>query len=239
MVIRRTLRLLLICLVSHLAYGQQPPQGQSSQPQGPDGAAIFAVRCAKCHGEDGGGVSAVITIGGPSIKAEHDHGQVMTALEVGPSHMPQFPYILSMQQMEAVANYVTHNIATIPLGGGNVTEGGKLFRQYCAACHQVAVRGGALVFAGVNAPALTHKSPAIIAGAIRWGPGPMPAFPSSVLTDEQLNSIVKYVEFVKQPPDPGGTPMNWFGPVAEGFAAWVLVLGLIGTVVWIERGGKG
>lgn len=250
-----TFRVLLLIFVASLpALGQQqalPPQSFGNRPRGqisptepsaePQqiGKEVFAVRCAKCHGEDGGGISAAISIAGPSIKAEHNHGEVMTALEVGPSHMPQFPYILSMQQMEAVADYVTHDIATIPLGGGDLSEGGKLFRQYCAPCHQTAGRGGALVFTGVNAPALTGKSPALVAGAIRWGPGPMPAFPTSVLTDKQLNSIVKYVEFVQQPPNPGGSPLHWYGPVSEGLAAWVIVFGVVGVAVWIEWGGKG
>lgn len=215
------------------------PQNQTPGEPQQLGKAIFDGRCAKCHGERGEGISAVITIAGPSLKAEHDHGNVITALEVGPSHMPQFPYILSMQQMEAVADYVTHEVATIPLGGGDLSEGGKLFRQNCAPCHQAAVRGGALVFTGVNAPALTNTSAALVAGAIRWGPGPMPAFPPSVLSDDQLNSVVKYVEFVQRPPRPGGRPLHWYGPVSEGFAAWIVLCGIVGIAVWIEWGGKG
>ncbi len=69
--------------------------------------------------------------------------------------------------------------------------------------------------------------------------GPMPAFPAPVVTDKQLDSIVEYVKFVQHPPSPGGSPLNWYGPVAEGFVAWVVVFGLIGIVGWIEKGGKG
>lgn len=203
------------------------------------GKAVFDMRCAKCHGDAGQGVSGVINIGGPNIQAEHDAAGVMTAMEVGPSHMPQFAYVLSVPEMRAVANYVTRKIAVIPLGGGDIVEGGKLFRQNCAPCHHTTVRGGALVFTGINAPALSGKSPAILAGAIRWGPGPMPSFPPSVFDDHQLNSIVKYVEFVQQPPSAGGSPLDWYGPVAEGFAAWMIMFGIIGIAVWIEWGGKG
>lgn len=153
--------------------------------------------------------------------------------------MPRFAYMLSIPEMRAVSDYVTQKIAVIPLGGGDLPEGGKLFRVYCAPCHQSAVRGGALVFTGINAPALTGKSAAIVAGAIRWGPGPMPPFPPSVLDDKQLNSIVKYVELMQQPPALSATPMNWFGPVAEGFAAWMILVSLVGVTVWIEWGGKG
>lgn len=204
-----------------------------------DGQAIFTQRCAKCHGEKGEGISSVVGIAGPNLQAEHDPGQVMMAMEVGPSHMPRFAWTLSVPEMHAVAGYVTQQIAVMPLGPGDIGEGGKLFRVYCAPCHRTAVRGGALAFAGLNAPSLVDKSGPIIAGAIRWGPGPMPRYPPSVLTQEQVNSIVEYVKFVQHPPNPGGSPLNWYGPVAEGFAAWVFLFGSIAVVVWIEKGGKG
>lgn len=212
---------------------------EPEQPASPNGQAIFLERCAECHGEKGEGVSGVIGIGGLNIQAVHNPGEAITAMEVGPSHMPSFAFLLSLPEMRAVADYVTQDIAVIPLDGGDVSEGGKLFRVYCAPCHQAAVRGGALTFAGTNAPSLTGKSAAIIAGTIRWGPGPMPAFPPSVLNDQQLTSIVKYVEAIQQPPNPGGRPLHWFGPVAEGLAAWIGLLGLLGITVWIEWGGKG
>ena len=224
------------------------PAGQSAEgalaaetepAASPIGQAIFLQRCAKCHGEKGEGVSGVVGIGGPNIQAEHNTGDVIAAMEVGPSHMPSFAFMLPLPAMRSVADYVTHNLAVIPVGGGDLPEGGKLFRVNCAPCHATAVRGGTLAFTGLNAPALNRKSAALIAGAIRWGPGPMPSFPPSVLNDQQLNSIVKYVESIQQPPNPGGRPMNWFGPVAEGFAAWVVLFSLVGLTVWIEWGGKG
>jgi len=67
----------------------------------------------------------------------------------------------------------------------------------------------------------------------------MPAFPPSVISDEQLNSIVKYVTFVQHPPSPGGTPLGYYGPVAEGFAGWIGVLVLVIFTIWIEKGGRG
>jgi ubiquinol-cytochrome c reductase cytochrome c subunit len=153
--------------------------------------------------------------------------------------MPSFAYVLSVPEMHAVASYVTQHIATIPLTGGNLIEGGELFRSDCAVCHRTTVRGGALAFTGVNAPDLEHKSAPIIAGAIRWGPGPMPPFSASILNDQQLASVVKYVQYVQHPPDPGGNPIGYSGPVAEGFVGWLLVLTLIVSSMWIEKGGKG
>jgi quinol---cytochrome-c reductase cytochrome c subunit len=153
--------------------------------------------------------------------------------------MPSFVNTLSLPQIHAVADYVTQDLAVIPYSNGDISEGGMLFRQYCAACHRTAVRGGALAFVGTNAPALTNKSDAILAGAIRWGPGPMPAFPADAISNKQIWSIVDYIRYVQHPPNPGGDPMNWYGPVAEGFAAWVGLLLLVLLTFWIERGGKG
>ncbi len=213
-------------------------QTDGSAP-GADGSAIFAQQCSKCHGEQGQGIAAAVTIAGPSLQAEHDLGYVMTAVESGPSHMPAFSRILTAGEIQAVARYVTTDIAVIPLAHGDLGEGGKLFRTYCATCHRTAVRGGVLAFAGRNAPQLTDKSAALIAGAIRWGPGTMPAFPASVMSDEQLASTVDYVRFVQHPPNPGGEPLEQVGPVAEGGVAALAVLFVIGMTGWIERGGKG
>jgi ubiquinol-cytochrome c reductase cytochrome c subunit len=233
--VRSILRvLLLVPFASGFGFGQDPDAGPP-----PNGQAIFLRNCAKCHGEKGEGISAVVTIAGPNLQAEHDTGSAMTAMETGPSHMPSFVYVLSVPEMRAAADYVVNQLAVIPLTGGDLSEGGTLFRVYCATCHQTSARGGALAFTGINAPALTGKSAAIIAGAVRSGPGPMPAFPPSILTDKQLNSIVDYVEFIQHPPSPGGSPLKWYGSVAEGFAAWVSVFALVVITGWIERGGKG
>lgn len=212
---------------------------QPSQLSAPNGEAIFQQRCVKCHGDKGEGVSALISIAGPPLIAEHDRGIVMTAMEVGPSHMPSFADVLSVDEMHAVADYVTEQIAVMPLMPGDIGQGGKLFRDYCAPCHRTAVRGGALVFAGTDAPPLTNLSPYIIAGTIRRAPGPMPSFPPSIIDDKQVASIVEYIKFVQHPPSPGGSPLNWYGPVAEGFVAWVALFALIAITGWIEKGEKG
>lgn len=212
---------------------------QGAAPSTADGKQIFLDRCAKCHGDHGQGVSAAVSYMGPSLEAEHNPGRVLAAMEIGPEHMPRFQYILSGDQMRAVAKYVTESLAVIPLTGGNLSEGGELYRTYCGSCHRTDVRGGALGFVGTNAPSLEYKSAAIIAGAIRWGPGPMPSFPPSVLNDQQLASIVDYVVKVQHPESPGGSPLNWYGPVAEGYAAWVAILVMVLFCVWTERGGKG
>lgn len=232
--------LLAVLLASPVCRSQQESvPALTASPTSPDGRQIFLERCAKCHGENGEGVSAIATIAGPSLKAEHNAGRVMAAVVSGPSHMPRFEYVLSMDQIHAVSDYVAQNVADIPLAPGDLSRGGELFRTNCASCHRTAVRGGALGFVGTNAPALTGKSAELVAGAIRWGPGAMPAFPPAVLSDKDLDAIVTYIQYVQNPVSPGGSTLNWYGPVAEGFAAWVFLLVLVGIAVWIEKGGRG
>jgi ubiquinol-cytochrome c reductase cytochrome c subunit len=215
------------------------PSNPSAKPRPLPGATMFAQHCAVCHGRQGEGRSALVSIAGPSLQAEHDLNHVLGAIREGRGVMPGFATTLRAQDIQDVAGYVTRGLATIPLQGGNIGEGGELYRMYCAACHRTAARGGALAFVGVNAPDLMDKSPAVVAGAIRWGPGPMPAFPATVLNDQQLDSIVQYVSYVQHPAKPGGVALNWYGPVAEGVGAWVFVFVLGGFTMWIEKGGKG
>jgi ubiquinol-cytochrome c reductase cytochrome c subunit len=230
--------LLQICLAMLLscgfAAGQEPAAATA-----PDGAAIFSQRCSECHGDKGQGIASAVTIAGPSLQAEHELGKVLVAVESGPSHMPAFSRILTAEQIRAVSRYVTTDIAVIPLMEGDIGEGGKIFRTNCAACHRTAVHGGVLAFSGRNAPQLTDKSRALIAGAIRWGPGTMPVFPPSVLSDQQLASTVDYVRFVQHPPNPGGVSLKEIGPVAEGGLAALATLFIIVITGWIERGGRG
>jgi ubiquinol-cytochrome c reductase cytochrome c subunit len=230
----------LLLPVAVLFFSAMLCPAQQNPVESPDrGAQIFAQRCSKCHGEHGEGISGVISIAGPSLKAEHNFGKVMTAVEVGPSHMPSFVYVLSVDDMRAVSHYVTDKIADIPLEEGDLGKGGDLFRMYCASCHRTAVRGGALAYDGTNAPSLAGKSSELIAGAVRWGPGPMPSFPPSVIDDKQLSSLVTYIRVVQNPSSPGGFALNWYGPTVEGCVAWGAVFGLVVFTIWIEKGGKG
>lgn len=226
--------LLLAGFMAQVAFCAEP----SVEPA-PDGKALFAQHCAVCHGEMGQGRSANTSFAGPNLQAEHDEGVVLSAVEVGPSHMPSFAYILSVPEMRAVAKYVTQQIAVVPLVGGNLSEGGELFRAYCGACHGTSAHGGGLAFANMNAPALTNFSAEIIAGTIRWGPGSMPSFPPTIISNQQLASIVDYVKFSQRPPAPGGITLHFLGPSAEGLIGFLALFLLIGFSMWIEKGGKG
>ncbi|OWY59776.1 hypothetical protein B7486_72755, partial [cyanobacterium TDX16] len=42
---------------------------------------------------------------------------------------------------------------------------------------------------------------------------------------QELNSIVRYVQYLQEPADPGGFSLGGTGPTAEGFVAWMFGLG--------------
>ncbi len=236
--LRRSTLAVLTLLVLLAFIGTPSARAQEFEQKGdapPDGATIFRQNCAKCHGPTGQGVNAMLTIAGPPLTAVHDRQKAVAMVLHGKGVMPSFEPLLSFEQIQAVADYVTQRLAVIPLNEGNLSEGGELFRQNCAACHRTAARGGAMAFTGINAPSLAPLDASTIAGAIRWGPGPMPAFSSAVLNDKQLDSIVDYVLFVQHPPRPGGAALNWYGPVAEGLIAWIAILAIVLGAGWIER----
>ena len=74
-----------------------------------------------------------------------------------------------------------------------------------------------------------------IAEAIRTGPANMPVFGPDTLTDQQVNSIVRYVEYLRDPDDPGGFALGHVGPIPEGFVAFLVGLGALMLITrWIE-----
>jgi ubiquinol-cytochrome c reductase cytochrome c subunit len=116
---------------------------------------------------------------------------------------------------------------------GNLSEGNRLYANNCAPCHSSAGAGGALGHA-VYAPPLDQATPLQVAEAVRIGPGAMPVFGPEAINDEQLASIVRYVEYLRHPDDRGGFGLGHLGPIPEGFVAWVVGLGaMLMAVRWI------
>ena len=71
-----------------------------------------------------------------------------------------------------------------------------------------------------------------IAEATRTGPGTMPVFPPTLISDEELNSLVRYTLYLQDPRDEGGAAIGHVGPVVEGAVGWALGLG---TLVIVAR----
>jgi ubiquinol-cytochrome c reductase cytochrome c subunit len=122
---------------------------------------------------------------------------------------------------------------------GSLAQGAQLYETNCAACHSSAGIGGALT-QGKEAPSILTSTPTQIAEAMRLGgTGNMPVFGPDALTDQQVDSIVRYIQALQHPRDRGGFALGHIGPIAEGFIAWVVgLLLLVVFVRWIGTRAK-
>ena len=79
----------------------------------------------------------------------------------------------------------------------------------------------------------------------RWapfvvGPGNMPPFNQTALSDGAVASIADYLGVLRDPPQPGGLSVAPPGPVTEGLLAAVVGLGAtLLAAAWVTRGGRG
>jgi ubiquinol-cytochrome c reductase cytochrome c subunit len=136
------------------------------------------------------------------------------------------PVFLSDHQIRALVAYVA-SFGGLPIPKpkpeiGDVSRGLSLFTEHCAGCHQVVAQGG--VVTGALPPALVDATPLQVAEAVRIGPYVMPKFSQRDLSDRQLDSIIRYVEFTKNPARPGGWGLGLLGPVPEGLVTWFLAI---------------
>jgi ubiquinol-cytochrome c reductase cytochrome c subunit len=137
--------------------------------------------------------------------------------------------MFSPSEIAALVDYVAAfgEGPAIPVvrGGGDVGEGYRLYSANCAACH-AATGAGNVVGGGFAAVGLGNASPEEIAEAVIIGPGVMPPF---ALSNEERESLIAYIDYLRSSPAPGGFPIGGTGPVAEGFVA--VVIGLTGLVL--------
>jgi mono/diheme cytochrome c family protein len=154
----------------------------------------------------------------------------------GFGEMKSFADKLSEDEITEVSTYVVTEWGA----QGDVATGGELFRLNCAGCHGAAGRGGALIYSEQNAPSLAEGSNAITVGAIRGGPGTMPAFNEATLDSPSVASIALYVGALRDPAQPGGVSVSPAGPVTEGLLAGLIGLGAaLIAAAWVTRGGRG
>ena len=210
-----------------------------------DGPALYGTYCSSCHGARGEGTHLAPSLIGRSAADVHfmlDSGR-MPAPASGVNEIPRVPRF-TYAQIDAIVRYVSSFSAasrssSLPLvTAGNVAHGATLFAANCAQCHG-AVGDGASVGGANVAPDLATASVFQIAEAIRSGPGVMPRFGPTLLSDRDVNDIAYYVNYVETHadapagPDAGGFPLAHVGPVAEGLIAWIFG---IGALVLFVRG---
>jgi cytochrome c551 len=71
----------------------------------PDGAAIFAARCASCHGADGGGGSGPQLSEGHVVAAYPDAADEIAIVTDGRDGMPAWESRLTPEEIAAVVEY--------------------------------------------------------------------------------------------------------------------------------------
>lgn len=209
------------------------------------GRELYVEGCISCHGPDGNGLEPTgpargaegIAGAGPSLwgaGAESAHFYLSTGRMPlrDPTEQPKRSEpAYSDDEIAALVAYV----ASLPGDGppipeprpdeGDVARGMKLFGDYCMGCHQIVGEGGVTV--GAVAPELDAATPTQIAESVRIGPHLMPAFPASEIDERELNDIIRYVLYTRDPEDAGGWAIGHIGPIPEGLVAWLIGLGAL------------
>jgi ubiquinol-cytochrome c reductase cytochrome c subunit len=203
------------------------------------GRVLYEERCATCHGERGQGVGGL----GPSIAGL---GPAVYDFMLSTGRMPidrvvrqaaRKPPSFDARQIAQLIAY----LRTLPPGDGmpiphpnptfgHIADGQAVFQNNCAPCHGATGIGGAV--GDVVAPALHQATATQIAEAVRIGPGAMPVFDRATIPDAELDSVIRYVLYLRHPQDRGGAGLAHVGPIVEGLVG--LLAGL-GAVVLVTR----
>jgi ubiquinol-cytochrome c reductase cytochrome c subunit len=238
---------LLVGLAGAGAIGEQSAGGGGGDPSDepdPDlvarGRALFRTGCASCHGADGDGTDIAPSLVGAGAAAADFQLTTGRMPDTDPDAEPESkPPAYEPDEIDALVAYVASlgpgpPIPDVEHPPGDLTEGGELFLLNCAACHSASANGGALS-SGRNAPTLHGATSTQIGEAMRTGPGEMPRFGNDTLTDQQVNSIVTYVRYLRDPEHPGGLDLGNVGPITEGLVALLFGLVVLAFVChWIE-----
>jgi ubiquinol-cytochrome c reductase cytochrome c subunit len=211
------------------------------------GDALFQQNCASCHGTQANGVPAngtagafpdLVGLGPATINFWVDSGRMPAANPRSIEAIRRVPRLTHHQALAVSAwvNSLDPSLPDIPtpnLANANVADGAALFALNCAACHTIEGDGDALANS-TFAPSLRDIPAFQVVEAIRTGPGNMPRFTGN-LSDYQVRDIVKYVTTeIQHPNNPGGLGLGGLGPVAEGFVALLLGVGVLALIgFWV------
>lgn len=238
--------LLLFVAISALVLGRaEPSAARSTSPplaasaQAPEsGRLIFLGDCAFCHGTDASGTNrgpSLQGVGAADVDFYLSTGRMPVSEEVQDPQRKTPAY--DAAEISRIVSYVDGlgggagpPIPQVDLAAASLSDGETLYTQNCASCHSSVAAGGALTN-GKYAPTLRPSTPTQIAEAIRVGPGTMPLFGSDALSDDQVNSIVRYVVYLQHPEDRGGLDLSHIGPITEGTVAFVVGLGALLLVI--------
>lgn len=208
------------------------------------GAELFAGNCSTCHGIAGSGITkgrlgAGHILGeGPPLRGvgarAADFYLRMGFMPLRNIYSQPGPLrervLFTNKEIESLVMYVASlgkgpGIPHPDPAKGNLSTGMQLFTQHCAGCHQELARGGFVT--GAEVPPLQDLTSREIAEAVRIGPYLMPRFPTTQISNTQLNSIIKYVQWTNAPDNHGGWGIGNIGPIPEGLVAWWIAIPLL------------
>ncbi len=171
------------------------------------GGEVFQDNCAACHGTRAEGGTGSGDLGGPAID-ETDINYWDLTVRTGrmPIVAPEVGIrtdVLDEQDREALAVYASERFdlpGAIPtIGEGDASRGQDAYVRNCAACHGAAADGG-ISGAATQVPALVGLDGVAIYQATRIGPFEMPGFDPAVLSDDDIDDLVAYLDLVDDTP---------------------------------------
>jgi ubiquinol-cytochrome c reductase cytochrome c subunit len=246
---RTLLALVALAAAAGPAAGAAPPSTLAER-----GKTLYGQYCVACHGPNGDGVTQnnAQRIGAAPGRLQAQQVGVAPSLRgVGAlsadfylrtGYMPlprvgvqprRSRLILQEGQIRALIAYVASlgtgpPVPTPHPERGSLAQGMRLFTDHCAGCHQVVAEGGYVT--GAVPPPLEDATPTQIAEAVRIGPYVMPRFSTRAISDHELDSIVRYVDYAKHTDDRGGWSIGHVGPVPEGLVTWLIGMALLVAV---------
>ena len=210
------------------------------------GSHLYGRYCLSCHGPNGSGVTQPMPAGSGPLRQQANLKPVAPSLKgVGAlaadfylrtGYMPlsqlgaeprRSRVLLSEPEISALIAYVASlgpgpAIPKPDPSRGDLSEGMQLFADHCAGCHQIAAKGGYVT--GALPPSLVNATDTQIAEAVRIGPYVMPRFSQRQISDRQLDSIIRWVDYTKHPDNRGGWALGDIGPVPEGLVTWGIAI---------------
>jgi len=160
---------------------------------GPDGAALFAASCSRCHGAtvstglSNAGVVTKLTTGSMAQYAKTS-GTSWTALEkqaVADFVKPPAPPSTTPTTKPTGSTPPSTPPTTPP--AAEPGTGASVYNSYCSACHGSDLTGSPM------GPGIVGESRSEIANVVRNGDGAMPAFSSTMLSDKSLSMLSDYM----------------------------------------------
>jgi ubiquinol-cytochrome c reductase cytochrome c subunit len=228
---------LLVAVLGQLAWSFRPMPSRALTDREALGRELFETSCTTCHGVDATGTNLAPSLRGAGSAAVDFYLATGRMPLADPNaqprrHAPAF----SPDQIAAIVAYVRTlapggpGIPVVDAAGGDLPLGGQLFVQNCAACHGAAAVGDS-IGGGQIAPALGEATDVQIAEAVRVGPGSMPQFGDRTLTTRDVDSLARYLVWIRTNGDGGGAQLGRVGAVAEGLVALVIGLGVLVIVI--------